>query len=275
MTDVQKPLLEIHGMSKRFGATQALSAVSLTLYPGEVHALLGENGAGKSTLIKIMTGIYQSDSGEMVLDDQSIRIHNSAEAQKAGIAAIYQEPLVFPDLSVAENIFISHRGRGTIVNWPKMYQDAERILAQLGVQLDVHRQARGLVDSCPDLDLIMAPTTVGIAAASKAMQDEGLCDDIAVSGLGLPIEMQEFIENGCAAEFALWRFDDLGYLAYYLTYLLATDQMEAEAGVMFEAGHLGVLTVEEDPTREGGLRVLMGPWSVFSAENYDEWAIND
>jgi rhamnose transport system substrate-binding protein len=138
---------------------------------------------------------------------------------------------------------------------------------------DSYNEALGLVDSYPDLDLIMAPTTVGIAAAAKAMQDEGLCGEVEISGLGLPLEMQEFVENGCAAEFALWRFDDLGYLAYYVSYLLATDAMKAEAGVTFEAGRMGTYTIETDP--DGGLRVLMGDWSVFSTDNYDTWAITD
>ena len=96
-------------ISKRFDMTQALDDVSLTLYPGEIHALLGENGAGKSTLIKIMTGIYKPDQGEIVLDGKPITVQNSVDAQRHGIAAIHQEPMIFPDLNVAENIFISHR----------------------------------------------------------------------------------------------------------------------------------------------------------------------
>jgi rhamnose transport system ATP-binding protein len=143
MTDLA-PVLEIRNVSKRFDATQALDDVSLTLYPGEIHALLGENGAGKSTLIKIMTGIHQPDRGEILLEGQPISIANAADAQRYGIAAIYQEPMVFPDLNVAENIFISHRDRGGVVNWRKLYRDAEQILAQIGVRLDVRRQARGL-----------------------------------------------------------------------------------------------------------------------------------
>ena len=138
------PILEIHDIAKRFGATQALEAVSLTLYPGEVHALLGENGAGKSTLIKIMTGVYQPDRGEIHLADQPIVIGSAAEAQRHGIAAIYQEPLLFPDLNVAENIFISHQGRGAVTNWRQMFREAEDILAALGVALDVRSPARGL-----------------------------------------------------------------------------------------------------------------------------------
>lgn len=150
-------ILEMRGISRRFDATQALDNVSLKLHAGEVHALLGENGAGKSTLIKIMTGIYQPDTGEILLDGKPIHIGNSAQAQEYGIAAIYQEPLVFPDLNVAENIFISHQGRGAWVNWRKMYREADDILRKLGVSLDVRKQARGLT--------LAAQQTVEIAKA--------------------------------------------------------------------------------------------------------------
>jgi rhamnose transport system substrate-binding protein len=137
---------------------------------------------------------------------------------------------------------------------------------------DSYNQALALVDKYPDLGLIMAPTTVGIAAAAKAMQDEGLCDDVKVSGLGLPAEMVSYTLNGCAPEFALWSFRDLGYLSYYVAYLLATGQMEAAEGVTFEAGRMGTYTIEADPTRDAGLRVLMGPFSVYTAENVEEAA---
>jgi rhamnose transport system substrate-binding protein len=115
----------------------------------------------------------------------------------------------------------------------------------------------------------MAPTTVGIAAAAKAMQDEGLCETVKVSGLGLPAEMVDFTLNGCAPEFALWSFVDLGYVTYYATYLLATGAITAEEGVTFEAGRMGTYTIEKDPTREVGLRIVMGPFSVYNAENVE------
>ncbi len=141
---VVAPILEIRGVSKRFDATQALEDVSLALRPGEIHALLGENGAGKSTLIKIITGVHQPDRGEILLAGQPVTIRSAAEAQRLGVAAIYQEPLLFPDLNVAENIFISHQDRGAVVDWRQMFKDAERILAELGVALDVRNPARGL-----------------------------------------------------------------------------------------------------------------------------------
>ena len=144
MSRESTPILELTGIAKRFDATQALEDVSLSLYPGEIQALLGENGAGKSTLIKIMTGIHQPDRGEIRLGGQPVAIHSAFEAQRLGVAAIYQEPLLFPDLNVAENVFIGHRDRGQVVGWRQMYSEAEAILAELGVALDVRSPARGL-----------------------------------------------------------------------------------------------------------------------------------
>lgn len=138
------PILEMHAISKRFDMTQALDTVSLQLYPGEIQALLGENGAGKSTLIKIMTGIHTPDSGEILLDGRLITVRSPVEAQAYGIAAIHQEPMIFPDLNVAENIFISHRNRGRIIHWRQMVREAEAILDKLDIHLDVRSTARGL-----------------------------------------------------------------------------------------------------------------------------------
>ncbi len=138
------PVLEIRSVAKRFDATQALEDVSLSLRAGEIHALLGENGAGKSTLIKIITGVHQPDRGQILLSGRPVTIRSAAEAQRLGVAAIYQEPLLFPDLNVAENIFVSHQDRGGVVGWRQMYREADKILAELGMTLDVRKPARGL-----------------------------------------------------------------------------------------------------------------------------------
>jgi rhamnose transport system ATP-binding protein len=136
--------MEIIGVSKRFDATQALTDVSLSLLPGEVHSLVGENGAGKSTLIKTMTGIHPADSGKMSLGGEPFAPRNSADAQRQGVAAIYQEPSVFPDLSVAENIFIGHQDQGVVVDWQTMYREASEILAKLDIDIDPRLPAAGL-----------------------------------------------------------------------------------------------------------------------------------
>ena len=129
---------------KSFGGTLALSGFSLALEAGRIHALVGENGAGKSTLIKTMTGIHQPDSGEIRVDGQPVTLSGTADAQRAGIAAIYQEPMVFPDLSVAENIFISHQTRPSLINWAALNAEAATMIARLGVSLDPRRAAAEL-----------------------------------------------------------------------------------------------------------------------------------
>ena len=138
------PILEMKNVSKQFGATAALSNLSFEMFPGEIHALVGENGAGKSTLIKAMTGIHQPSSGEIWVDGSPRILRTTQEAQAIGIAAIYQEPMVFPDLDVAENIFINHHSRRQFIRWNDMYEEAEAVIAKLGVSLDVRRPASTL-----------------------------------------------------------------------------------------------------------------------------------
>jgi len=132
-----------------------------------------------------------------------------------------------------------------------------------------YNRALALVDSHPNLKLIMSPTTVGIQASAKAMQDEGLCDKVKVSGLGLPAEMVSYTMNGCAPEFALWSFVDLGYLTYYTSYMLATGKITGEVGETFSAGRMGEYTIEQDPGRENGKRILMGPFTVYTSANVE------
>ena len=129
-----------------------------------------------------------------------------------------------------------------------------------------YNEALALVDKNADLKLIMAPTTVGIAAAAKAMQDEALRQGQGV-GPGAPDEMKAYTQNGCAPQFALWSFTDLGYLTFYAAYGVATDQIKAEEGAKFKAGRMGDYTIEKDPTRDNGLRILMGPFTKYDKDN--------
>lgn len=138
------PVLDMLGVSKTFGSTQAMVDVSLALYPGTIHALVGENGAGKSTLIKTMTGIHRPSSGTIRVGGKPVSFGGTRDAQRAGVAAIYQEPMVFPDLTVAENIFISHQSRPQLIDWAGMNAEAAAIIDRLGVSLDPTRPAAEL-----------------------------------------------------------------------------------------------------------------------------------
>src|SRR2546423_12186621 len=95
------PLLEVRGVTKSFGAVAAVQGVSFPLYGGEAHALVGENGAGKSTIVKMLAGVHRPDAGTLLVDGEPVEFANPAAAKAAGIAVIYQEPTLFPDLSVA------------------------------------------------------------------------------------------------------------------------------------------------------------------------------
>ena len=129
------PLLAVEGIEKSFPGVRALSGVSFEVARGEVHALLGENGAGKSTLIKIISGVYQPDAGTTKVDGQPLPLESPDDARCAGIATIYQELLLFRDLSVAENIFLGHapRSRGGWLDWKAMAAKTKALLASLEI----------------------------------------------------------------------------------------------------------------------------------------------
>jgi len=143
---VSEHILELKNISKSFSGVEVLHHVSLALRPGEVHALLGENGAGKSTLVKVITGVHQPDSGEILLDGKLVRFGDTRETRQAGIAAIYQELSLFPDLNVAENIFVGCQPvtRSGRIDWRKLYSQANELLTSLGVHLDLKQKARSL-----------------------------------------------------------------------------------------------------------------------------------
>ena len=135
--DTTAPTVEMRGITVTFPGVRALDDVSFRLFPGEVHALLGENGAGKSTLIKALTGVYRIDAGDVLLRGQPLQVHNPAQAQAAGISTVYQEVNLAANLSVAENTMLGREPRrfGRI-NWPQMRRRAAAILEQLHVDID-------------------------------------------------------------------------------------------------------------------------------------------
>jgi len=127
-------VISIQKISKSFPGVQALDNVDFTLRKGEIHALMGENGAGKSTLIKVLTGVYQKDAGQIYISgiDKAVTIKSPQEAQEMGISTVYQEITLCPNLTVAENMFIG-RGKYKFVNWDAMEKKSKEILDNLGI----------------------------------------------------------------------------------------------------------------------------------------------
>ena len=135
---MKKDILNIQNVTKTFAGVKALNNVSLSVKEGEVHALMGENGAGKSTLIKILTGIYKADSGEIIFDGETRNFHNALAAQHAGISTIYQELNMIPYLTVSENIFLGrYPMKNGGIDWKTMNEKAQKLVDDLGVDIDV------------------------------------------------------------------------------------------------------------------------------------------
>jgi rhamnose transport system ATP-binding protein len=167
----QPPAAKLEGISKRFGATQALDRVTLELLPAEAHALVGENGAGKSTLVKIFAGVHQPDTGRIELNGAPVQIHGPAHARELGIAVIHQEPRLFPDLSVAENVFLGHQPRTRLgsIDWTSMRRAAERLFAQLEVSISPESPVRGL--SMADQQLVEIAKALSLDARMLIMDE--------------------------------------------------------------------------------------------------------
>ena len=130
-------VLEMKNIYKSFPGVQALDNVSLECRKGEVVALVGENGAGKSTLMKVLGGVYQPEYGEIILNKKKVTIHTPQQAQSLGVSIIYQEFNLIPTLNIAGNIYLGREPhRGIFINWRYLYHEAEKLLANLGIELN-------------------------------------------------------------------------------------------------------------------------------------------
>jgi rhamnose transport system ATP-binding protein len=145
-SSVDGSLVELQDATKSYGAVHALRDGNLALRPGEVRALVGENGAGKSTLVKVLGGVVRRDGGEMRVDGELVDFHSPHDARDAGIAVIYQEPTLFPDLSIAENVVMGYHPLGSFkrIDRRAMHAQVQGLLDRLGVRLDPDRPVRGL-----------------------------------------------------------------------------------------------------------------------------------
>src|SRR4051794_4707163 len=161
---VTAPVVALRNVSKAFGPTRALTDVTLELRGGEIHGLVGENGAGKSTLVKTLAGIHVPDTGTVELDGRPIVLSGPAQARTLGLAVVHQEPRLFPDLSVAENVFLGHAPAGRLgtVDWSAMRREARALFDVLDVRFDVQAPVRGL--SMADQQLIEIAKALSVEA---------------------------------------------------------------------------------------------------------------
>ncbi len=237
------PLLVVERLQKSFGAVHALEDGSIDLYSGEAHALVGENGAGKSTLVKILAGVYRPDAGRFQLDGEPVIFDNAAQSQAAGIAIIFQEPTLFPDLTVAENIFVGSQPlrAGRRIDRRRMRRDTEELFAQLGVALDPDRLARGL--SIADQQIVEIAKALS-ARARVIVMDEPTAALTTTEVERLFRVVETLRAGGAAVLFISHRLDEVFALCQRVT-------------VMRDGRHVVTQPVEE-ATTESIIRAMVG-----------------
>ena len=202
------PALELRSIAKSFGSVVALSSGSLALHSGSIHALIGENGAGKSTIVKIIAGLYQRDTGDFELEGESVDFKSTAESKAAGIAVIYQEPTLFPALSVTENIFMGRQPTLSLgrIDRKLMREQAVGLFSRLGVRIDPDRPTLGL--SIADQQIIEIAKAISLEAKVLVM------DEPTAALSGVEVERlfavaRSLRDEGRALLFISHRFDEV------------------------------------------------------------------
>lgn len=220
--------LQLVQVSKSFGPVVALRSGSLTVHPGSIHALVGENGAGKSTLVKIVAGLYQRDGGDMLLHGTSVDFSSTAASKDAGIAVIYQEPTLFPDLSVTENLFMGRQpvGAGRRIDRKAMHDEAVALFSRLGVTLDPRRLAEGL--SIADQQIIEIAKAISLDASVLIMDEP----TAALSGVEVDrlfAVARSLRDEGRALVFISHRFDEVFDLCDTVTVMRDGEYISTDA----------------------------------------------
>ena len=215
MAQTQKAVLEMRSAKKAFGGVQALNGADLVLYPGEIHALLGENGAGKSTLLKALAGVHKLDSGTVTLNGKNFEQGSTRSSREQGIAVIYQEPSLFPDLTLAENVFVGRQlQKGKTVDWAAMAKESKKLFEQLGVKLDPNIRARGL--SIADQQIVEIAKALSTQANVIVMDEPTAA--LSSKEVDRLFKVARNLEaQGCAVVFVSHRLDEVFALCSRIT----------------------------------------------------------
>lgn len=208
-------VLELKGITKIFPGVKALNNVQFQLKPGEVHALMGENGAGKSTFIKVITGVHKAEEGEMFLFGKKVDFKGPKDAQQAGIAAVYQHPTSYPDLTVTENIFMNHEiKKNGIIQWKQMHKEAQGYLDELDADFKSTAEMGALsVAQQQMVEIAKAVST----HAKIVILDEPTAALTASESQKLYKIVDKLKESGVSIIFISHRFEDMYRLASRVT----------------------------------------------------------
>lgn len=244
MVDSRIPVLEAQGICKSFPGVKALNNVHLELYAGEILGLVGENGAGKSTLMKILTGAYTKDSGEIKVDRQPVNITSTAKGRELGISIIYQELSVLPMLSVTENMFLGNliTGKNGVVRWDEMKKQTEMALAEMGLDIKPDTLMRDLnIAQCQMIEICRA----AVVNKAKVL----IMDEPTSSLVNREIEymfeiMMQLKKKGVAIVYISHKLEEL---------FRVTDRME-----VFKDGENSATLITGEVTKDDVVRAMVG-----------------
>ena len=241
----EKLLLKAANVTKSYAGVHALRDASFDLRPGEVHALVGENGAGKSTLIKVITGAVVPDSGEIWFSGSKITDNSPSFSKSLGIAAIYQQPALFPELTVAENIAIGQEASGAfgIVNWPKRRQRANDLLASVGARIGPEQTAAEL--SMPQQQLVEIARALG-SNARVLIFDEPTASLSEEDTQNLFRVIRELRDTGVGIIYISHRLEELPAIADRVTVLRDGQTIETRGMANVSSAQLIRLMVGRD-----------------------------
>jgi len=219
MNEKNEKILELKNITKEFPGVVALKGVDFDLRYGEVHTLVGENGAGKSTLVKIIAGIYPQTSGDIIYEGGSVSWHNPLESIKRGIAAIYQEPTIFPDFNVAENIFMGHQSYNKVsrkINWRYLYKKTNTLMGGLVANIKPRDNIRGL--SMAERQLVEIAKALSLNAKILIMDEPTSALSVSESRELFSI-IQDLKKKGTSIIFISHRLEDIFNVADRVTVL--------------------------------------------------------
>ena len=212
---MESAVLSVEGAAKNFGGVKALVRAGLTLFPHEIHALLGENGAGKSTLLKTLAGVHSLDAGTITLNGKTFEQGSTRLAREQGIAVIYQEPNLFPDLTLAENVFAGRQPvKNGSVDWKFMESESRQLFSQLGVALNPLSRARGL--SIADQQIVEIAKAIS-TKANVIVMDEPTAALSSKEVERLFTVARNLRNQGCAVVFVSHRLDEVFALCDRIT----------------------------------------------------------
>jgi rhamnose transport system ATP-binding protein len=258
---MSSPLLQLNHITKSFGAVRALKGVSFDLQPGEVHALLGENGAGKSTLIKIITGAHQPDSGEIEIQGTRVEKLSPASARKLGIACIYQQPALFPDLTVAENIALRLKPPKSFarVQWNERREQAKKLLQRVGAEISPEAEIRTL--SMPEQQLVEIACALG-AGARIVIMDEPTASLTQKEQHLLFAVVRDLRASGAGVIYISHRLEEIFQLADRVTVLrdgasVGTRMVKSVESLNRDSNSVNELPATESPVTESELIKMM------------------